>query len=387
MDEKLRKYLNDGTDKHEVDEQSDHDTESLEKMRFRRVNSLLFKDDDYKKFITYKENISELSLHQMSIMMEDSPEKNRLLKLPHLSKILTSWGILDSYSLTEPNVNLQNIEVSWELSKKDKKRVFVKGTSIGKLKLDDHSGLVWKIKNKDSNEIKSLSVYIAESGQVYKTSLKYFTGSRKLTDLCRGVCTGECPANCACLSTTCKFKKWDYDRGWGCNPTWCWSINSGCSCCAIDVQPGKRKWVIGVYQTECLYTEMVICIKFGHDNVNCRVTRDNTKFTIERFTFTISKAYGIDKKLPTRIGVVWYNLDSDYLQVKHPKYFWLDPDICDESCNHGDIGDYKSWDIETAQGLEGKKIVSFSRDMNIIKKKQKDSYTQVLTKPKEKKKI
>lgn len=68
-------------------------------------------DKDYKKYITYRENLTELSIHQMKMMMDDSPSMNMLRKLPHLRQIATSWGTVDTSSLIGPSNNLQKTEV------------------------------------------------------------------------------------------------------------------------------------------------------------------------------------------------------------------------------------------------------------------------------------
>lgn len=334
----------------------------------RDSNIELMDESVYGKLMTFEDDHVDKFIHQMKILKSVNHNKNKLLFLPNLSKIQTSWGIVKIDSLTSPISNFRNIDTTWATSRKEKGKVIVKGTVIGKLKLSDYTGMSWTITSEEASEQKTISMYIVEAAQTYNLKLKYYTASRKLSKWYRGTCTGNCPKECACSSSTCKYKKWDYDRGWGCNPTWCWSISSGCSCCAADVVSGPRKWIVGVFQVEYKETQIVFCLNEGHDQVSCHVTNDNEKLSINNYKITISKAYAQDNKLPKTIALVWFNdIDNkDFIQIKHPTYIWDDPRICDEGCNHGDIGDYKAYDLITASGIDSFKTLQMAERNDAI---------------------
>ena len=99
-----------------------------------------------------------------------------------------------------PADNLLDINVVWTTTKKTKNKIYVKGTAIGELKLEDHAGITWHISNPESSEEKSLSLYISESAQVYRLKVKYFTASGRLSTWYKGVCTGVLCQNTSSLS-------------------------------------------------------------------------------------------------------------------------------------------------------------------------------------------
>lgn len=82
----------------------------------------------------------------------------------------------------------------------------------------------------------------------------------------------------------------------------------------------------------------------------------------------VSKAYNQESKLDTKIGLLWLNDLEDYAQHKHPTQILLDPQSCESNCVHGEIGDYKAWDIETAIGLEGERTLGNFLDEAFVEK-------------------
>nr|UHM27693.1 MAG: glycoprotein precursor [Fushun diaea subdola nairovirus 1] len=289
------------------------------------------------------------------VPMKTQEAGRQFAHLAYAKNILTNWGNIHVESSFTPSENDRNIAVSWETIRQDKDKVYIKGTSSVYLEVAAGSGINFELSHPDSDEKGLVSTYIYDYSQVYSTTLKYVTSDRIVDQWFRGACTGSCVSKCACTTNTCHYKQWDQDRGWGCNPSWCWSSGTGCSCCAVDVNLIGGKWIAAVYEVQYEGTELLICQSIGYDKFNCRVVSDNDVETVEDFKFSYGKISSIDYKLPPRIAVFWEAEKETKFKPAFPSGVWLNPDICDFNCNHGVPGDVKSKNL---------KIMSESPNMN-----------------------
>ncbi|AJG39282.1 glycoprotein precursor [Shayang Spider Virus 1] len=263
--------------------------------------------------------------------------------LQTLEQIQTDWGLIKLPNTLNARNDISNIAVSWETQKTVGKKIIVQGTVTGKLNIGERSGQSWEITSPDSDEKIKLTILIFDAAQVYKLTDKFTTGSRYITKWFRGMCTGDCPDKCACgRHTTCHYKKWDNDRKWTCNPTWCWTVAGGCSCCAADMLTKTPAWLIRKMSATHISSQMIVCLKLGSEKIHCELIKENKAIKFKELQVTFSKPYGEIKHLGEEISVVYNNKAMTLGSLAHPDFIWLDDEICTGECTHGTIGDIKA---------------------------------------------
>nr|QLA46874.1 polyprotein [Yogue virus] len=256
------------------------------------------------------------------------------------------WGTIHIPETYSPVGSVKHISLSWESSKVVGKKVILSGKSTALLKLNPRTSTSWEMSSEDSNEKKVLTLSILDYTQVYSSRFEYITGDRKVTTWAEGSCTGPCPKECGCSDPTCHTKEWPNSRNWRCNPTWCWGIGTGCSCCAAKVVDLYERWLVSLWQIEYLKTPVVACLEFDHDNRVCDVVEAGIEMQLGPVTVAFSDPFGEQRILPRRIAV-YHKRDTDHEHVDllHNHGIGGADQYCKlESCTHGTAGDYQITD-------------------------------------------
>ncbi|ALD84350.1 envelope glycoprotein [Kasokero virus] len=282
------------------------------------------------------------------LSVEPSKEPHKHIA-PGTKKILRSidveapWGTLHIPETFSPAGSAKHISLSWESSKLVGNRVVLSGKSTAILKLNPRTSTSWEMSSPDANEKKVLTLSILDYTQIYSSRFEYITGDRKVSTWSEGSCTGPCPKNCGCDDPSCHTREWLNSRNWRCNPTWCWGIGTGCSCCSAQVVDLYESWLVSIWQIEHIRTPVVACLEFDHENRVCEVVEAGIEIQLGPVTVAFSDPFGEQKLLPKRIAV-YHKRDSDHEHVDllHNHGIGGAEQYCKlQSCTHGTAGDYQ----------------------------------------------
>nr|BAP90969.1 glycoprotein precursor [Leopards Hill virus] len=253
------------------------------------------------------------------------------------------WGTLHIPETFSPAGSVKHVSLSWESSKLVGKRVILSGKSTAMMKLNPRTSTSWEMTSPDANEKKILTLSILDYSQVYSSRFEYLTGDRKVTTWSEGSCTGPCPKDCGCNDPSCHTRQWLNTRNWRCNPTWCWGIGTGCSCCSAKVVDLYQDWLVSIWQIEHLRTPVVACLEFDHENRVCDVVEAGIEIQLGPVTVAFSDPFGEQKLLPQRIAVYHKrNSDHEHVDLLHNHGIGGAEQYCKlQSCTHGTAGDYQ----------------------------------------------
>ncbi|ABY82501.1 glycoprotein [Kupe virus] len=261
-------------------------------------------------------------------------------KLMTSLSIDTPWGAINVESTYKPTLATSNIGMSWSSADIRGDKVILSGKSSSIIKLNAKTGIMWELGSELASEKKNLLISIMDYTQSYNAAFEYITGDRTLSEWPKAVCTGDCPHKCGCTTTTCMFKEWPHTRNWRCNPTWCWGIGTGCTCCGMDVEKPFNRFFAVKWSLEYIKTEALMCIEVTNEERHCEIVEAGTRFTIGPVTATISDTQNIVNKLPTEIMTIQKLDDSRFVDIMHVSNVISAENSCKlQSCTHGSAGD------------------------------------------------
>ncbi len=259
------------------------------------------------------------------------------------------WGVVDVKSTHRPAYSSSSLEMSWSSEDElDDGTVVLSGRSSSILKLEPNTGITWTIKSKQSKEERRVSVSIIDHSQIYNARFQFLTGDRTVGSWMHGTCTEECPEKCGCTLTSCHHLEWIKSRNWHCNPLWCWAMDQGCTCCAIDIQHVYNDWVLTKWSLDYIGTEALVCVDYDSTERECDVVNTATQFEFGPYTFQVSDVGNVQHKLPSEI-LIFHKVpaDKDTLDLMKHYHITSADNICKlQSCTHGSAGDSQVYDLD-----------------------------------------
>ncbi|AMT75438.1 glycoprotein precursor [Zirqa virus] len=270
----------------------------------------------------------------------------------YYADVQAPWGSVHIEGTHKPKYSENSIKMSWTSAEYEETgKLKLNGRAEAILKLEPRSGLTFELSSEKALEKRMLVINLIDFTQVYKTRFEYLTGDRKIGDWMHGTCSGDCPEKCGCDTPTCLNTKWMNSRNWHCNPTWCWRMDAGCTCCGTDVIEPFDKFLLSKWKVEYTGTAYIICVEFSKDKRTCDVVSDGTVFEHGPFKIQLSEVSNIQKKLPDEISLV-HSISSDgSFDLLSVKEVISSENLCKlESCAHGGAGDYQIFDLRSITG-------------------------------------
>lgn len=260
--------------------------------------------------------------------------------------VTAPWGSLHVDSAYKPSYSGSHISLSWtEVSSTDE-HITLNGKSQAVLNLEAGTGLMWEIKSPKAAETKRVFVSILDHTQVYSSRFLYGTGDREIETWMHGRCTGDCPERCSCDSHLCHHSEFDDFTSWKCNPTWCWSIGSGCACCALDVKTPFQDWFVTKWELEYVDSPVIACIETSSEDRICQQVSAGVTLQLGPISVQFSDPSGISKKLPREVAVFHKTPKQDLFDIAKKIKLVDARTMCDvQSCTHGPVGDFQVYSI------------------------------------------
>nr|YP_010840002.1 glycoprotein precursor [Meram virus]QNH88012.1 glycoprotein precursor [Meram virus] len=250
------------------------------------------------------------------------------------------WGALHVESTYKPRLASSNIELSWNSIDEQGDKIILSGKSTAILKLEEKTGLVWSLGAEQASEQKKLLVSIMDYTQHYAATFQYITGDRTVSEWPKATCTGDCPDRCGCTTSTCLHKSWPHSRNWRCNPTWCWGIGTGCTCCGIDVERPFNKFFAAKWSLEYIRTDALVCVEMTDQERHCDIVQAGTQFTVGAVSVMLSDPQNIQRKLPEEIMTIQRLERNNIIDIMHVTSVISAKNACKlQSCSHGSPGD------------------------------------------------
>ncbi|AMR73396.1 glycoprotein precursor [Taggert virus] len=281
-------------------------------------------------------------------LQESYGKIRKALSLERTVNLHAPWGLLHIESSYTPSSSMENINLSWDSEEEVGDKVLLSGKSTGILKLVEKTGTSWSLSSNKASESRTLTVSILDFTQQYKTEFIYLTGDRMISDWSHGACTGDCPAKCGCESRTCRQMRWLHARNWGCNPTWCWGVKTGCTCCAIDVEQPFEDYMAILMKTEYIGTDIAACVELNSEERECAMVSAGVEFETGPVTVTFSDPNNIVDRLPQQVALIYFkDKKSGRFDIGHPDLVTTANNLCKvQSCSHGGVGDYQMFSVD-----------------------------------------
>ncbi len=281
-------------------------------------------------------------------LQETYKKMKKALVLEKTINLHAPWGLLHIESTYTPSASIENINLSWDSEEEIGDKVLLSGKSTGILKLVEKTGTSWSLSSNKASESRTLTVSILDYTQQYRTEFIYMTGDRLISDWSHGACTGDCPDKCGCSSRTCRQMKWLHARNWGCNPTWCWGVKTGCTCCAIDVEQPFEDYIAILMKTEYVGTDIAACVELNSEERECAMVSAGVEFETGPVTVTFSDPNNIIERLPQQVALVYLkDKKTGRFDIGHPDLVTTANNLCKvQSCSHGGIGDYQMFSVD-----------------------------------------
>nr|WAX25627.1 MAG: glycoprotein [Gubbo nairovirus] len=275
---------------------------------------------------------------------------NKHIKMYRTANIDSPWGLLRVEDTYKPSRSASDISLSWDSQEHVGDKIILSGKSTAVLKLVEKTGAVWKLQSKEAVEERTLTVSILDYAQVYGTEFIYLTGDREVGDWSHGACTGNCPGNCGCTDPTCFQKQWLHSRNWRCNPTWCWGVGTGCTCCAVDVRAPFKNYAVSKWKTDYVETQVAACVELTGQERICELVSAGVTLTIGPISVSFSDPGNIQNRLPDEI-LVMNDLGKEdkggMIDFLHPDRVLSANNLCKlQSCSHGSAGDFQVYHID-----------------------------------------
>ncbi|AMT75405.1 glycoprotein precursor [Great Saltee virus] len=262
------------------------------------------------------------------------------------------WGNVHIEESFKPKYSENSIKMSWtSVTENEFGKLTLNGRASSHIQLEPHTGVTFELSSEKSLEKKLLTVNIIDFTQVYKTRFEYLTGDRELGDWMHGTCSGECPAKCGCDTPTCLNTQWKNSRNWHCNPTWCWRMDSGCTCCGTDVVSPFSEHIISKWKVDYQGTAYIVCVEFSQGKRVCDVVSDSMVFEYGPYKVQLSETTNIQRKLPTEIALKHHVTKEGTFDLLAVEEVLSAENLCKlESCSHGGAGDYQIFDLKAITG-------------------------------------
>lgn len=261
-------------------------------------------------------------------------------------KLMTSvsidapWGAIQVESTYKPKLPVSNIELAWNSIEEQGDKIILSGKSTSILKLEERTGVQWSLGAESASEEKRLLVSVLDYTQVYSSTFQYITGDRTISEWPKATCTGDCPDRCACRTSTCLFKSWPHSRNWRCNPTWCWGVGTGCTCCGVDIERPFNKYFAVKWSTEYVRTDALVCVELTDLERHCDVVEAGSQFVIGPVRVVVSDPQNVQSKLPQEVLTVQKLDKHQHLDLMHVTNIISAKNACKlQSCTHGSPGD------------------------------------------------
>nr|ARB51462.1 glycoprotein precursor [Orthonairovirus haemorrhagiae] len=265
------------------------------------------------------------------------------------------WGAINVQSTYKPTVSTANIALSWSSVEHRGNKILVSGRSESIMKLEEKTGISWDLGVEDASESKLLTVSVMDLSQMYSPVFEYLSGDRQVEEWPKATCTGDCPERCGCTSSTCLHKEWPHSRNWRCNPTWCWGVGTGCTCCGLDVKDLFTDYMFVKWKVEYIKTEAIVCVELTSQERQCSLIEAGTRFNLGPVTITLSEPRNIQQKLPPEIITLHPRIEEGFFDLMHVQKVLSASTVCKlQSCTHGVPGDLQVYHIGNL--LKGDKV-------------------------------
>ncbi|WHN38870.1 glycoprotein [Nairoviridae sp.] len=262
--------------------------------------------------------------------------------------VTVPWGTLHVDSAYKPAYSGNHISLSWTETSSSGDHVTVNGKSQAVMTLEAGTGLMWEISSPKSKEIRRVFVSILDHTQVYTSRFLYSTGDREIKSWMQGRCTGDCPPKCACDTHMCHYNQYDDFSNWRCNPTWCWSIGSGCACCALGVKTLFNDWFVSKWELDYVESPVIACVETSPEDRICQTVSSGVTLQLGPISVQFSDVSGIATKLPKEVAVFHKTPKHDHFDVDRKVRMADGRTLCDvQSCTHGPAGDIQFYNVQS----------------------------------------
>ncbi len=262
--------------------------------------------------------------------------------------VKTPWGTVNVGKTHSPSYSTSSIRMTWSsVIKDDHGHIILSGKSTSLMPVGKDTGLSWELTTEKSSEKRILTVSVLDSTQIYNARFNYLTGDRKIGSWMHGTCSGNCPDKCGCDRTSCISQTWMKSRNWHCNPTWCWRVDEGCTCCAADVETLYNDWIVTKWSLEYVSTEALICVDYDHDTRSCDILNGELTFHAGPYKVQISEVMSEKFKLPDEISI-FHKVPGDDTRIDLMKVHHVTSarNMCKlQSCTHGSAGDSQVYNL------------------------------------------
>lgn len=217
----------------------------------------------------------------------------------------------------------------------------LEGNVLMDFPINPNVGSIIEIGDGSTYEKRRVTLSILETQQIYSYRFLYYTSDRQIATVDEWSCTGSCSDVCRCTLDGCKTLRIDDALNAGCDTVDCWKLSTGgCVCCKMYLESVVGTSIWSVWETEYQNTEVIMCLGTSSELSKCFISEEGKTVTVDDFEIQLTKVYGVDRKLPSKIALVHNRRGSGNIQVNVPDQVLLEPNICYENnCRHGEIGD------------------------------------------------
>ncbi|UOL48896.1 glycoprotein precursor [Wufeng Crocidura attenuata orthonairovirus 1] len=272
-------------------------------------------------------------------MLKKNIRSGNKLKLMSSLSLDTPWGLLKVEKSFKPLQSVANLQLSWTSEEEIGGKIVLSGKATSILQLKERTGAVWELSSPKAIEKKKLVISVMDFSQEYKSQFQYLTGDRLVSEWPKATCTGPCPDRCSCHTSTCFWKTWPNSRKWTCNPTWCWGVGTGCTCCGIDVEKPYQNYLLSKWSLDYIKTDVAICVELSDMERHCDLVHAGSRFHLGPVTVIVSDPQNVQHKLPSEIATV-HKVVGGELDLMHTDKVISASNLCKlQSCTHGAPGD------------------------------------------------
>nr|UAN54788.1 envelope glycoprotein precursor [Orthonairovirus haemorrhagiae] len=265
------------------------------------------------------------------------------------------WGAINVQSTYKPTISAANIALSWSSVEHRGNKILVSGRSESIMKLEERTGISWSLGVEEASEQKTLTISVMDLSQMYSPVFEYLSGDRQVEEWPKATCTGDCPERCGCTTSTCLHKEWPHSRNWRCNPTWCWGVGTGCTCCGLDVKELFTDYMLVKWKVDYIKTEAIVCVELTSQERQCSLIEAGTRFSLGPVTITLSEPRNIQQRLPPEIVTLHPKIEEGFFDLMHVQKVLSASTVCKlQSCTHGVPGDLQVYHVGNL--LKGDKI-------------------------------
>ncbi|AJG39288.1 glycoprotein precursor [Wenzhou Tick Virus] len=260
--------------------------------------------------------------------------------------VTAPWGTVHVADAYKPSYSGKHISLSWTESSSSSDHVTLNGKSEAIVNLEAGTGLMWEISSPSSSERRRVFVSILDHTQIYNTRFLYATGDRTVDTWMQGRCTGDCPENCACTTHLCHYSKFDDFTNWRCNPSWCFSIGSGCACCALGLKETYRDWFVSKWELSYIESQVIACVETSPEDRICELVSAGSMIQLGPVSVQFSGVSGVSQKLPPEVAIFHKSPKQKMFDMAKKIRMVNGKTLCDiQSCTHGPVGDFQLYRV------------------------------------------